>query len=324
MVTIGGGTGQYTLLSGLKKYNYDINAIVSMMDDGGSTGLLRDELGVLPPGDIRKCLVALSDETELLRTLFSYRFSEGSQKGHAFGNLFLSALEKITGSFSEAVKEAGRVLRIHGNVIPVTLGDARLVAHFKDGTSKVGEYVLDGDDCEDRGGLSHVSLSARVQANPEAVHAIRNADCIIIGPGGLHGSVLPCFFVDGISQAIVKSTATIVYVANLSNKKGVTDGFTIDTYVKEIEKHLLGRKIDRVIVNTQLPTLRVIDAYEKRYGAGAIVSDAFSSAKRTFTMVKADLLSDKKGLAFLRHDSEKLARVLQKVIDTSSGRGRSR
>lgn len=324
VVTIGGGTGQYTLLSGLKEYPLQITAIVSMADDGGSTGLLRDELGVLPPGDVRKCLVALSNESELLRALFSYRFTEGSQKGHAFGNLFLSALEKITGSFSEAVAEASRVLRINGSVIPVTLTDTRLIAHFNDGTQSVGEYILDGDECVRRGGLSHVSLTNPAVAHPDAIRAIREADVVVIGPGGLHGSILPCLLVDGISDALQQTQARILYVTNLSNKKGVTDHFTIKSYVDAIQAYLGKRMIDTVLANTQLPSLSVIEQYEARYGDDSIVLDAYSAQQRLKNVIGVDLLSDKKDLSFLRHDPEKLAAAIVQYVHAVHARGRSK
>jgi len=235
ITTISGGTGGFMLLTGLKKYDADISAIVAMADDGGSTGELRDELGVLPPGDVRQCLVALSDASEELRALMTYRFSEGGLKGHSFGNLFISALEKTQNNFLDAIETAGDILKVKGRVVPVTGDDARLRMELKDGTLLEGEDVIDHGNFQKQG-VKKLSFNSKVRANPKAVESILSADVVVIGPGDLYGSVLANLIVPGISEALKKTHAKIIYNANLTNKKGHTTGFDVDDYVAAIEE----------------------------------------------------------------------------------------
>src|SRR5271154_7496815 len=190
IVVIGGGTGNFAVLQGLKDYELDISAIVSMADDGGSTGILRDELGVLPPGDVRQCLVALSNSSRLMRSLMNYRFENGGLGGHSFGNLLLSALEKVTGSFEKAVEEAGKILYIKGKVIPVTTHQVRLKMLLNDRKVLEGEKEVYLSKEIDRGYKS-IYLEPYPKANPHAIDEIINADMIVIGPGGLHTSIIP-------------------------------------------------------------------------------------------------------------------------------------
>ncbi|EKE21203.1 MAG: hypothetical protein ACD_7C00311G0003 [uncultured bacterium] len=232
VVTIGGGTGSFTLLSGLKKYPINISAIVSMADDGGSTGRLRDELGVLPPGDIRQCLVALSNSSDTLRELMNYRFENGGLKGHNFGNILLSALEKIQGSFSLGVKEATHILGVQGQVIPVSEDEMNLYIKLKNDKILVGEKQLDHNNDVRKYGIKKVYLKPSAQADREALSAIKKADIIIIGPGDHHGSIIPNLLVSGISEAIRKSKAKVIYNCNLTNKKGQTENFDVDKYAQ--------------------------------------------------------------------------------------------
>lgn len=325
VVTIGGGTGHFVLLSGLKKYSVDISAIVSMADDGGSTGVLRDEMGVLPPGDVRQCLAALSQETVVLRELFSYRFAEGGMRGHSFGNLFLSALEKVTGSFDEAVKEAGRILATYGEVIPVTEGDMRLVVQLKDGTKLAGERFLDDGDSVKEVGVSRIALLNPVAATPRALERIREADVICLGPGDLYGSTLPSLLVPELSVAIQESRALVVYISNLTNKRGQTDGFTVDDYVRVIHQYLGAHRIDTVLCNSEPPPPHLLARYEQQEGKNMIV--ACTPAKNvSYTVVSAPILSHESIItkpqdtlnahrSFIRHDSDELARALMHVID---------
>src|SRR5688572_17972625 len=215
VVTIGGGTGQFTLLSGLKKFPVNLTAIVNMADDGGSTGVLRDELGVLPPGDVRQCLVALSEAPEELRDLFNYRFDEGSLKGHSFGNLFLSAVQKKTNNFGEAIRIAGDILRIKGQVIPITLDNVRLAISWSDGTTVQGEGRIDIMHFVKEKGLPRLYLEPKAVINPAAERAIANADAIIIAPGDLYTSLGPLLIVQGVAEALLASNATKIYVSNL-------------------------------------------------------------------------------------------------------------
>lgn len=323
IVTIGGGTGHFVLLSGLKKYDIDITAIVSMADDGGSTGVLRDEMGVLPPGDVRQCLVALSEESEMLRDLFSYRFENGTLSGHTFGNLFLSALEKINGNFVDGVKEASKILRVRGVVMPVTEYQMRLVVTLKDGSNVDGERALDGDVRISEIGVDYISLKKKVRAYRPALEAIKNADFIIIGPGDLYGSVLPNFLIPELSSAVKKSDAKVLYVANLTNKKGQTSGFSIEYYVHAIEQCIGEGRINTIIANSELPDATAVRDYEEQEGPGTIVTCDNISKIGDANVICQPLLSHKevrlsssdkikKHRSFIRHDSKKLAKV---VID---------
>lgn len=327
IVTIGGGTGSFTLLSGLKKYNVDISAIVSMADDGGSTGVLRDELGVLPPGDVRQCLVALSDSSEMLRELMNYRFEEGGLKGHNFGNLFLSALEKINGKFSSGVREAIKILNVKGTVIPVTDEDMRMAIKLKDGSILYGEKQLDHNKSVRSIGMEKIFLEPKVKANKQAVEAILKADVIAIGPGDLYGSVLPNLLVDGISEAIKKSKAKVIFNCNLTNKKGQTGNYIIDDYVKVFEQLIGKGRIDFVLFNNKKISKKLIEKYEKREGKGSVVSiDRNEIGKKTYKIVLADLLQKERinknkddeiawTRSFIRHDSDKLAKILMMVLE---------
>jgi uncharacterized cofD-like protein len=327
IVTIGGGTGSFTLLSGLKKYPINISAIVSMADDGGSTGILRDELGVLPPGDVRQCLTALSESSEVLRELLSYRFESGGLKGHSFGNLFLSALEKINGSFSQGVKEASKILNVKGEVIPVTDENMRLFVELKNGRLIRGEHELDKNKELSKIGIKKVFLKPKIKANQEAIERIKKADFIIIGPGDFYGSVVPNLLVDGISQAIKKSKAKVVFNCNLTNKKGQTENFDLDRYIDETNKYLGKNRINYAIFNTKVPGTELIKKYERQEGKGMTVKfDKNKNPQRNFKVVRAEVLNekevkkDKKDLiahtrSFIRHDSEKLAKILITLLE---------
>src|SRR5580698_8775785 len=227
IVVIGGGTGTFTVLSGLKKYPLNLTAIVAMSDSGGSTGTLRDELGVLPPGDVVRCLVALSRQDALMRTLMDYRF----------GNLLLSALEKATGSFDKAVEKASDILRTNGRVIPSTLDKVNLMA-------RVGNRVIRGEEKIQtttlNGSLKKLWLEPHGRANPKALKAIAEADAIVIGPGGFYSSVAPNLLVHGISEAIRKSRAKKIFICNLMTKSEHTHGYSVADYAREVETFLGG------------------------------------------------------------------------------------
>lgn len=325
VVTIGGGTGSFTLLSGLKEYPIELAAIVSMADDGGSTGVLRDELGVLPPGDVRQCLVALSDSSEKLRELMNYRFEEGGLSGHSFGNLFLSALEKIEGGFVGGVSEAAKILNVKGAVIPVTATDTSLKICLKDGKTLSGEHEVNTSLKVGKIGIERVFLDPKARANKEAVEKILGADLIIIGPGNHYCSIIPNLLVDGIPQAIRKSKAKVVYNCNLVNKRGHTDGYTLDDYVEEINGFLGGERVDFVTFNTKMPAKSVLERYSKENGE-LVVFDPERSSERRYRVIKADLLSKKNvqysakdkiasTRSYIRHDTERLAKVLMMLLE---------
>ncbi len=324
VVTIGGGTGQSVLLTGLKEYPLQLTAIVSMADDGGSTGVLRDELGVLPPGDVRMCLVALSNAAQELRELFQYRFENGGMSGHTLGNLFLSALQKTSGSFSDAITTAGKILQVQGRVIPVSEEDMRLIITLKDGSQLRGEHYLNDNEQVREQGVVDVILENRVTATKAAVESIHTADVIVIGPGGLYDSLLPPLLVSGFSEAIQDSNAKLIYISNLTNKKGQTEHFTVQDYVTSIEAHLGERKIDTVMCNSAHPDDELLKNYEEQEGVDALVVCAVNdgdSYKTIFVDVLANAApvvhsgdSIGKSRSLIRHDSDKLAKAIVECI----------
>lgn len=319
-VVIGGGTGSFTLLSGLKHYVSDITALVNMSDDGGSTGQLRDELGALPPGDVRQCLVALSD-TAKVRDLFTYRFEEGSLKGHAFGNLFLSALEKMTGNFTEAVELASEVLNITGRVEPVTTTNVTLCAEGKSGETVRGEYTIAHAELAER---PKIWLEPEAEINPRALDAIQEADVVVIAPGNLYGSLGPALSVPGIGEALRETTATCVYVANLVTKPGPTKDFKVHDFADELERLAGGPFLDYVLCNTASPDAALLEKYadEGEYGVGI---DNDEIARRPWRAKGARIIAETAWegsqasdplaatRSFIRHDSDAVARQLMRI-----------
>lgn len=314
IVAIGGGTGTFTILSGLKKHPVDLAAVVAMADDGGSTGVLRDEMGVLPPGDIRQCLVALSEEDVLMRALMNYRFENGGLQGHSFGNLLLSALEKITGSFEEAIEKAAEILRIDGKVIPATLDNVKLVAEAN-GHILYGEKMIDTHDLTD---LTRILLQPKATANPRAVEAIRHADAIVIGPGDLYTSLLQILLIEGIAKAIRESKAKRIFVCNLMNKKGHTDGFSVQTFADRIE-HYLGGPLDLVLFNSEKPSVSLVSRYAREGTPVAVdrrlPKDKFVGSKllRNGAHGRQDK-TDRVRRTFIRHDPERLAALIMENV----------
>lgn len=315
IVTIGGGTGNFTVLRGLKSYDVDISAIVSMADDGGSTGILRDELGVLPPGDVRQCLVALSDSSRLMRSLMNYRFEQGGLGGHSFGNLLLSALEKVTGSFEKAVEEVGKILFIKGKVIPVTTHQVRLKMILRNCKILEGEREIYLSQ-EIENGYSSIYLEPYPKANPHAIAEMMNADLIILGPGGLHTSLIPNLLVEGFSDALRQSDAKKVFIANLMNRKGQTTGFKVSDYLNELERFIGEDVFDYVLVNHQKPPQELIDLYASE--GDLVENDLKDDRVRAAALLGEVKPGPKKDLMkrnLIRHDSKKLASELMKIVD---------
>lgn len=307
IVVIGGGTGIFTVLTALKKYPVSLAAVVSMADDGGSTGVLRDQYGVLPPGDIRKALVALAEAGPTLRRLFNYRFSSGDFRGHAFGNIFLSALEKITGDFASAVEEAARLLQIRGRVIPVTLADTRLYAKLHDGEIIHGETNIDIPKNKLRSPIRKVWLKPEAKINPRAHKAIAEADLIVIGPGDLYTSLIPNLLVHGVVSSVRQSPAKKVFVANLMTKPGETAHLKAGDFVPEIEKYLGRGVVDFAVFNREKPKLPVLMRY-RRAGSEFIDPRGLDLTREKPRYVLANLLDSGK---FARHSPRnKLARVI--------------
>lgn len=321
IVTIGGGTGSYTLLRGLKHYDdIEISAIVSMADDGGSTGALRDELGVLPPGDVRQCLVALSLHDEVVRKLMKYRFEEGSLKGHNFGNILLAGLEKTAGSFVKGVEIASDILKIKGRVIPVTEDVANLLIVLNDGTELLGQNNINHSDIQSAG-VKEVLFQGSVEINDLAKKAIIEADLVVLGPGNFYCSLMPNFIVDGFKEAIKESKAKIVLPVNLTNKKGHTLFFNVSDYVREIEK-MLEKKIDYIICNNEVPSDEQIEMYKVKEGDGVMVLNDMEEDNR---IISASVLSHEiivrvehdniaNARSFIRHDSNKIAEAVHSLL----------
>lgn len=322
IVTIGGGTGSFTLLTGLKEYPVDISAIVTMADDGGSTGILRDEIGVLPPGDVRQCIVALADASPEVRELFNYRFTNGDIKGHNAGNIFLSALEKVTGSLPAAIEVASTILNIRGRVLPVTIEDMRLVIELKNGVALYGESKLDDNEDVRSIGVRGVSLAKPVCANEEALNAIKEADMVVIGPGDLYGSIIPNLLVSGIPKALADTKAKIVIVANVTNKKGLTDMFSAGDYLKAIEQYIYGRSVDVLVCNSGTVDSKLVQKYEDQEGEGFFVFHASKDRKDKYDVIEQDFLNCSRSAdvqmphTFIRHDSERLARAIIKYVQS--------
>lgn len=320
IITVGGGTGSYTVLSGLKHLNnVSLTALVSMADDGGSTGVLRSELGVLPPGDVRQCLVALSEHSEQMNKLMNYRFNGGTTlSGHSFGNILLAALEKVTGSFAEGVEIASEILKIKGRVLPISHDKAVLAVKLSDGTIVEGETNIQETNLKEN--LVELFYKSEVFLDEHARQPILNADLIILGPGNYYCSVLPNVIVKGFRETLRESKAKIVFPVNLTNKSEHTEGWKVSDYVKDIEKYL-GRPVDYILVNNQKPSEEQIKAYELEEGTGVLVEDDLNDPR----VIKAELLSTlmpepdsgdtiKAVRGFIRHDSMKLAGCIDKII----------
>ena len=308
IVAIGGGTGLSTLLSGLKRYSSHITAIVTVADDGGSSGVLRRELGVLPPGDIRNCLAALSTEEPLLTRLFQYRFSAGSGlEGHSFGNLFLSALSAITGSLETAITASSRVLAVQGQVVPATNADVRLWAELEDGTRLEGESAIG----KARSPIVRMGcLPEKPPALPRALEAIAHADLILLGPGSLYTSLLPNLLVPELVTAIQRSRAPRLYICNLMTQPGETDGLDVSGHLRAIEAQLasLGvskRLFDCVLAQEPIRESTLLSHYRK-LGAEPVICDSRQLQQEGFDVMQAPLQGSRP-TATLRHDPRSLA-----------------
>lgn len=316
VVVIGGGTGTYTVLSGLKKYPLHLSAIVSMMDSGGSNRVIRDEFGLLPTSDIRQCIVALaSDEAnETIRNLFTYRYNQGTGiSGMTFGNLFMAALTDIYGSQKEAIEQTCKMLGVKGDVIPVTYDKVHLVARYENGKQVLGEHYIDEpDEATGKFNISELSVIPDAIANIEAITAIQNADVIVLGPGDLYTSILCNLVIGDMANVIKNSKAKIIYVMNLMTKFGQTQNLSGSGILTELEKYV-GREVDVCMVNdnANFPK-QVLKRYELE-NSSPVVDDLGKSNK----VVRADLVSDevyekpdgdKLKRSLIRHDSEKLAR----------------
>jgi uncharacterized cofD-like protein len=302
MVAIGGGTGMSTLLRGLKEYTSNLAAVVTVADDGGSSGRLREEYRILPPGDFRQCLVALADAEPLVKQLFNHRFENGSLNGHSFGNLFIMAMAEVTGNFEHAVRESGRVLAVRGDIIPSTLHDVTLVASVN-GTMVEGESKIPAQN----GLISRVFLRPdNPELNPEAALALMNAEVIVVGPGSLYTSILPNLLVPGMVEAIRESPALKVFVCNVAEQPGETDNYNVSDYLDAIREHTGADLFDFAVVNSNLDHLPTGGQSQVRFDVEEVQRDHPQTRYIAADVVNVRIPS--------HHDPDKLARLLIKRV----------
>jgi len=313
IVVIGGGTGLSTMLRGLKDFTSNLTAVVTVSDDGGGSGILREDLGMLPPGDIRNCILALARTEPILEKLLQYRFTEGMLKGQNFGNLFLAAMSGVAGSFEEAVKKMSHVLAVTGDVLPVTLSDIRLCAELDDKSIVFGETNI-VDECKSRNaGIKRIYLEpSDAPALSDVIHRINDADAIILGPGSLYTSIVPNLLVKGISEAINESKALKIYVCNIMSQRGETDNYTASGHVKAIMNNSKLQKIDYCIVNKGVIKESLKQKYNKD-GSKRVVIDETNILKLGIKILKADLIDVEGG--FVRHNPGKLSSAIIKLIN---------
>lgn len=307
IVAIGGGTGLSTLLRGLKQYSANITAIVTVADDGGSSGRLRREIGVLPPGDIRNCVAALADEEKLLTELFQYRFQAGDGlSGHSFGNLFLTAMTAITGDLEQAIAASSKVLAVRGKVLPSTLSDMRLWAELDDGRLIEGESNI----TEAMGKIRRLGCHPiDPPAVPAAIRAIAEADYIIIGPGSLYTSVIPNLLVPEIRAAIAQATVPRIYVCNIMTQPGETDGYSVSDHLKAIDQACEQRVFDAVLAQRKSPSPQSLQHYAKE-SCHPVYLDREAIADMGCRIVMANVMEEDETTGRIRHDPQRLAKVL--------------
>jgi len=309
IVTVGGGTGLSVLLSGLKEYTSNITAIVTVADDGGSSGRLRQQFDILPPGDIRNCLVALADASTLMRDLFQFRFDQSSElSGHNFGNLFITVMTRLTGDFEKAIKETSKVLALRGQVIPSTLNNVALVAQHKDGTTTEGE---------DRIPKAHLPIDkvylrpGSSVATPEAIKAIEEAQVIVLGPGSLYTSIIPNLLIKEITDSIVDSGAIKIYVCNAMTQPGETDGYSASDHIKALIRHSHARILDYCILNTGEISKDTLKRYAQE-DSYPVVNDTKKIESMGYRIIEDDIIIAKD---VVRHDPLKLAEVIISFIE---------
>ncbi|MCD6402179.1 MAG: YvcK family protein, partial [Anaerolineales bacterium] len=311
IVVIGGGHGLATLLRGLKEYSYNLTAVVTVADDGGSSGRLRESLGILPPGDIRNCLAALSSDEEMMTQLFQYRFpvGNGDLEGHSFGNLFISAISEIVGSFEDAIAESGRVLAVHGKVMPATLHDVKLVADILPSNS-TQEVRVKGESLipMTKGRIRHIWLEPNnPPAYPSVVKTILNADLIVIGPGSLYTSILPNLLVPDVLEAIRKTQALKIYVCNVATQPGETDGYTCKDHINVILEHCGDKLFDLIVANNH---------YLSNLAENMEWVFTDLEELQEYLVYQADLLDEEEPW---HHSSEKISRVLIDLLQERTG-----
>lgn len=311
VVALGGGTGLSTMLRGLKRYTRDLTAIVTVADDGGGSGMLRREMGMLPPGDIRNCMQALANVEPIMERLLAYRFTEGSLSGQSFGNLLLAALNGITGSFEEAVAQMSQVLAITGRVLPVTGADVQLEAVFENGSRVVGESRIFSFKKEQDCRIDHVALiPEHPKALPAALRAIREADLVLLGPGSLYTSIIPNLLVDGVVDAICQSSALKLYICNIMTQDGETEGYTAADHVTALLEHGAPGLLDVCLANSEEVRPGLVERYRQE-DAAPLVVDRERFAQMGLELVEMPVASHTSNYA--RHSESRLAAAVMEV-----------
>ena len=312
IVGIGGGTGLSTMLRGLKYYTSNITAIVTVGDNGGGSGALREDLGILPPGDIRNCILALADTEPIMEDLLQYRFTNGRLKNQSFGNLFLAAMDGISDNFEDAVQKMSSVLAVTGKVLPVTLDDMQLIAELENGNKVLGESEIPNEAIKQKSRIKKLMIEPK-EAEPvkEALIAIKEADAIIIGPGSLYTSVISNFLINNIGNAVCKSNALKIYVSNIMTQPGETDGFDVAMHLKTLKKYAGKDSVDFVIANNGIIPEDLIEKY-KSEGSELVKLNKKELKGLNAKCIEADLVKIKDG--HIKHNTDKLAEVLVDVI----------
>lgn len=311
IVAIGGGTGLSVLLRGLKTVTDNLTAIVTVADDGGGSGILREDLGMLAPGDIRNCIVALAEEEGILQELLQYRFQEGRLAGQNVGNLLIAALNGIYGNFEEAVSKTNDILNVKGRVIPVTGSDVRLVAQLQNGTMIQGESSIPHGVLKVGSPIQKVFLTPeKPRATKGAIDAIMEAEMILLGPGSLYTSIIPNFLVDGIGEAVIQSMAPKILICNVMTQPGETDSFTVLQHIEEVNQYIGSKVIEYVIANDQVMDAATIAPYIED-GATQIIpgeEDRAQLREMGITLIASHFAEIKNG--YIRHDAERIANVV--------------
>lgn len=312
IVVIGGGTGLSTMLRGLKLYTNNITAIVTVGDDGGGSGKLRADLGMLPPGDIRNCILALADTEPIMEDLLQYRFTEGTLKGQSFGNLFLAAMDGISDNFEAAVQKMSSVLAVTGKVLPVTLDDMKLIAELENGNIVEGESIIPDEVIKQKSKIKNLKIEPE-KAKPllDALMAISEADAIVMGPGSLYTSIIPNLLVEDIAECINKSDAIKIYISNVMTQPGETDDFTVSDHIKTLMKYSGKNSVEYVIANNGTIPKDIEERY-LREGSKLVELDYDNIKDLGVKVVETDLVKITKG--YVKHDSEYLAQVLMTTV----------
>lgn len=311
IVVVGGGTGLSILLKGLKKFTSNITAIVTVADDGGGSGVLREDLGMLPPGDIRACMLALANTEPTMEKLFQYRFEDGMLKGQSFGNIFIAAMNGVYGNFETAIKEASNVLAITGKVYPMTLENVIISAELHNGKIIKGESHISKGSTAEKSKIKRVSIEPDIiNPLPEALEAIREADFIVLGPGSLYTSVIPNLLVGDIINEICKAKAPKAYIVNVMTEPGETDGYSIIDHVDAILKHSRGDILDYVIANTEEIPKNILQRYERDGSVPVTIKedDERKLAGKGITLIGNSLVYIEKD--YIKHNNIKLSELL--------------